>query len=96
LTACGFLNFEYRYLDNLARGIHHTFAMRLFEEMTGAYVGLFLFPFVLWSIRLHLDGHTDTVRGTIESIKENVVSGHFLRLNRSSLVRIDFIHELEK
>lgn len=70
--------------------------MRLFEEMTGAYVGLFLFPFVLWSIRLHLDGHTDTVRGTIESIKENVVSGHFLRLNRSSLVRIDFIHELEK
>src|SRR6202789_654090 len=50
-TAFGFLNFEYRYLDNLARGIHHTFAMRLFEEMTGAYVGLFLFPFVLWAIR---------------------------------------------
>ena len=50
-TGFGFLNFEYRYLDNLARGIHHTFAMRLFEEMTGAYVGLFLFPFVLWAIR---------------------------------------------
>lgn len=50
-TAFGFLNFEYRYLDNLARGMHHTFADRLFEEMTGAYVGLLLFPFVLWAIR---------------------------------------------
>lgn len=50
-TAFGFLNFEYRYLDNLARGMRHTFAIRLFEEMTGAYVGLFLFPFVLWAIR---------------------------------------------
>jgi two-component system, LytTR family, sensor kinase len=50
-TTFGFLNFEYRYLDNLARGFHHTFAMRLFEEMTGAYVGLLLFPFVLWAIR---------------------------------------------
>src|ERR1700723_2839978 len=50
-TAFGFLNFGYRYLDNLARGVHDTFAMRLFEEMTGAYVGLFLFPFVLWAIR---------------------------------------------
>ena len=50
-TAFGFLNFEYRYLDNLARGMHHTFAIRLFEEMTGAYVGLLLFPFVVWAIR---------------------------------------------
>jgi hypothetical protein len=44
-------NFEYRYLDNLARGIHHTFAIRLFEEMTGAYVGLVLFPLVIWAMR---------------------------------------------
>ncbi len=50
-TAFGILNFEYRYLDNLARGVHHTFALRLFEEMTGAYVGLLLFPFVVWAIR---------------------------------------------
>ena len=47
-------------------------------------------------VKLHLDGHTYTVRGTIQSIEENVVSGHFLPLNRSYLVRIDFIHELEK
>jgi hypothetical protein len=46
-----FLNFEYRYLDNLARGIDHTFAIRLFEEMTGAFVGLVLLPFVIWAIR---------------------------------------------
>jgi two-component system, LytTR family, sensor kinase len=50
-TTFGFLNFEYRYLDNLARGMHHTFAIRLFEEMTGAYVGLLLFPLVVWAIR---------------------------------------------
>jgi signal transduction histidine kinase len=50
-TAFGILNFQYRYLDNLARGLHHTFAIRLFEEMTGAYVGLLLFPFVIWAIR---------------------------------------------
>jgi two-component system, LytTR family, sensor kinase len=50
-TAFGLLNFGYRYLDNLARGIQHTFANRLFEEMTGAYVGLLLFPLVLRLIR---------------------------------------------
>ena len=50
-TAFGLLNFEYRYLDNLARGVHHTFAIRLFEEMTGAYVGLALFPLAIWAIR---------------------------------------------
>lgn len=50
-TTFGILNFEYRYLDNLARGMRHTFAIRLFEEMTGAYVGLLLFPFVIWAIR---------------------------------------------
>src|ERR1700761_5350405 len=50
-SAFGFLNFEYRYLDNLARGVHHSFTLRLFEEMTGAYVGLALFPPTLWAIR---------------------------------------------
>jgi sensor histidine kinase YesM len=50
-TAFGLLNFGYRYLDNLARGVQHTFATRLFEEMTGAYVGLMLFPLVLRLIR---------------------------------------------
>jgi two-component system, LytTR family, sensor kinase len=50
-TAFGLLNFEYSYLNDLASRIHHTFAIRLFEEMTGAYVGLLLFPFVVWSIR---------------------------------------------
>lgn len=50
-TALGFLNFEYRYLDDLARDRTHTFAVRLFEEMTGVYVGLLLFPLFLWLIR---------------------------------------------
>jgi two-component system, LytTR family, sensor kinase len=50
-TALGFLNFEYRYLDNLARGYTHTFVVRLFEEMTGAYTGLLLFPLFLWLVR---------------------------------------------
>jgi two-component system, LytTR family, sensor kinase len=50
-SAFGFLNFGYRYLDNRARGVDDTFAMRLFEEMTGAYIGLLLFPLVVWAIR---------------------------------------------
>ena len=50
-TALGFLNFEYRYLDDLARDRTHTFAIRLFEEMTGVYVGLLLFPLFLWLVR---------------------------------------------
>jgi two-component system LytT family sensor kinase len=50
-TAFGLLSFEYRYLDDLARGHQHTFAMRMLEEMTGAYVGLLLFPLVVWVVR---------------------------------------------
>jgi two-component sensor histidine kinase len=50
-TAFGFLNFEYRYLDDLARDRTHTFAPRLFEEMTGVYVGLLLFPLFLRLVR---------------------------------------------
>jgi two-component system, LytTR family, sensor kinase len=50
-TALGILNFEYRYLDDLARHRVGGFGMHLFEEMTGAYVGLALFPLFLWLIR---------------------------------------------
>ena len=50
-TALGFFNFEYRYLDDLARDRKHTFAMHLFEEMTGVYAGLLLFPLFLWLVR---------------------------------------------
>jgi two-component system, LytTR family, response regulator len=47
-------------------------------------------------VNLHIGGHTYTVRGTIESIQEKVDADQFLRLNRSALVRIDFIVELQK
>src|ERR1035438_6664474 len=50
-TAFGFLNFEYRYLDDLANNYQHTFAVRMLEEMTGAYTGLVLFPLVVWLVR---------------------------------------------
>jgi two-component system LytT family sensor kinase len=50
-TTFGLLNFGYRYLDDLARGRQHTFASRIFEELTGAYVGLLLFPLVRRLIR---------------------------------------------
>jgi len=46
-TALGVLNFGYRYLDDLARDRSGTFLMRLFEEMTGVYVALALFPLFL-------------------------------------------------
>lgn len=47
-------------------------------------------------VKLHIGGHSYTVRGTIESIEEKVDAEQFLRLNRSSLVRIDFMLELQK
>ncbi len=50
-TALGVLNFGYRYLDDLARDRTGTFGIRLFEEMTGVYVGLAIFPLFLWLIR---------------------------------------------
>ncbi len=50
-TAFGLLSFEYRYLDDLARAHPHTFAIHMFEEMSGAYVALLIFPFLLWGAR---------------------------------------------
>jgi two-component system LytT family sensor kinase len=50
-TALGILNFGYRYLDDLARDRTGTFGIRLFEEMTGVYAGLALFPLFLSLIR---------------------------------------------
>jgi two-component system LytT family response regulator len=47
-------------------------------------------------VNLHLGARTYTVRGTIESIQDKVDADQFLRLNRSSLVRMDFIAELQK
>lgn len=47
-------------------------------------------------IKLHLGNHTYTVRGTIEGIEKKLDSEQFLRINRSSLIRMDFIGELQK
>lgn len=50
-TAIGLIFFNYGYLDDLARGIQGTALPRFVEEMTGAYGGLVLFPFVAWMAR---------------------------------------------
>jgi two-component system LytT family response regulator len=47
-------------------------------------------------LQLHIGDHTYTVRGTIENIEKKLDSEQFLRINRSSLIRIDFIRELQK
>ncbi|WP_446744462.1 LytR/AlgR family response regulator transcription factor [Silvibacterium acidisoli] len=47
-------------------------------------------------VKLHLGSHTYTVRGTIEGIEQKLDSGYFLRINRSALIRMDFIDELQK
>jgi two-component system, LytTR family, response regulator len=47
-------------------------------------------------LNLHIGSHTYTVRGTIEGIEKRLDSERFLRINRSSLIRIDFIRELQK
>ena len=47
-------------------------------------------------VSLHLGAHRYTVRGTIEGIEKKLDAEQFLRINRSSLIRIDFIRELQK
>jgi two-component system LytT family response regulator len=47
-------------------------------------------------LKLHIASHTYTVRGTIEGIEKRLDSERFLRINRSSLIRIDCIRELQK
>jgi two-component system LytT family response regulator len=47
-------------------------------------------------LNLHVGTQSYQVRGTIESLEEKLDRDRFLRLNRSSLVRIDFIRELQK
>jgi two-component system, LytTR family, response regulator len=46
-------------------------------------------------LNLHVGDQTYTVRGTLESLEKNLDGSQFLRLNRSCLVRIDFIRELQ-
>lgn len=45
-------------------------------------------------LNLHVGKETHTIRGTIENLEEKLDRANFLRLNRSSIVRIDFIREL--
>ena len=47
-------------------------------------------------IKLHVGSRTYTVRGTIESMERKLDPEQFLRINRSSLLRIDFVRELRK
>ncbi len=47
-------------------------------------------------IKLHVGSHTYTVRGTIENMERKLDREQFLRINRSSLLRIDFVRELRK
>jgi len=47
-------------------------------------------------LKLHLGSHTYTVRGTIDGIEKRLDAKQFLRINRSALIRIDFIRELQK
>ena len=47
-------------------------------------------------LKLHVGNQVYEVRGTIESLEEKLDRDRFLRLNRSCIVRIDFIQELQK
>lgn len=44
---------------------------------------------------LHVGDQTYTIRGTIDSLEEKLDAALFIRLNRSAVVRIDFIRELQ-
>jgi len=53
-TTLGFLEFGYRYLDDLSRDQSGTFLRRLLEESTGAYTVLVLLPLVFLFARYYL------------------------------------------
>ena len=46
-------------------------------------------------LKIHSGTQTYSIRGTMDSLEERLDSALFLRLNRSSIVRIDFIRELQ-
>ena len=46
-------------------------------------------------LNLHVGAQTYTIRGTVDNLEEKLDGTQFLRLNRSCLVRIDFIRELQ-
>src|SRR6185369_5843444 len=46
-------------------------------------------------LKLHVGDQTYTIRGTVDSLEEKLDSSQFLRLNRSAIVRLDFIRELQ-
>jgi two-component system LytT family response regulator len=46
-------------------------------------------------LKLHSGLQTYSLRGTLESLEEKLDPAYFLRLNRSCVVRIDFIRELQ-
>lgn len=46
-------------------------------------------------LKIYSGTQTYSIRGTLESLEGKLDPAHFLRLNRSCLVRIDFIRELQ-
>jgi len=61
-TTLGFLEFSYRYLDDLSRGHSGTFLRHLLEESTGAYTVLVLLPLVFLFARYYLFACTGWAR----------------------------------
>jgi two-component system LytT family sensor kinase len=61
-TTLGFLEFSYRYLDDLSREHGGTFVRHLLEESTGAYTVLMLLPLVFLFARYYLFVRTGWVR----------------------------------
>jgi two-component system LytT family response regulator len=47
-------------------------------------------------VRLHVGDKVHTLRGTIESMQQKLDDAEFVRVNRSTIVRIGFIRELRK
>jgi len=46
-------------------------------------------------LKVHVGGEVYSIRGTIDTLEDKLDPAQFLRLNRSSLVRMDFIREMQ-
>lgn len=90
-----------RNLQHLLQEVQPPRNPRLLVEENGRGV-LLVLNSIDWAeadrnyVKLHVGDRAYTVRGTIEGIEKKLDPEQFLRVNRSSLIRIDAIRELQK
>jgi two-component system, LytTR family, sensor kinase len=83
-SVLGFLEFSYRYLDDLSRGHTGTFARHALEESTGAYSVLVLLPLIFLFARYYLFA----CKGWIRRVAWHIVGAAVFSLLHTTLMAL--------